>query len=331
MVRPLTANLPFLVTEYIEGGDLRRRMSAGKPMPVDRVRSLLLQIGEALEFLHGRGIIHRDLKPENVLLPTELLSKVGDFGLAVVQDSAGTLTRSGRGLGTVGYVSPEQQYGLKVDERADQYSLAALGYELLTGRRPLGRFLPPSRLNPALSPDLDAVILRGLAEEPRARYPSVREFVTAVERHLHSSRRSKIGLRLAVLAVVALWIMAAGMKAMVGRGSREDQAGASAGGQPVPSPGRPEAQPQELPPAKNQAEAAPSPAARSAEFKRLTELRAYRIWNEAGRPEGKSGRGRQGEELDRGREADRVRGQDAGLRDLGAAGTAHGPARGRCS
>ena len=76
---------------------------------------------------------------------------MGDFGLAVMQDNAGSLTRSGRGLGTVGYVSPEQQYGLKVDERADQYSLAALGYEFLTGRRPLGRFLPPSRLNPEAS------------------------------------------------------------------------------------------------------------------------------------------------------------------------------------
>ena len=93
------ANLPFLVTEYIEGGDLRRRMSAAKAMPVDRVRFLLIQIGEALESLHARGIIHRDLKPENVLMPTDLPCKVGDFGLAVVQDKAGSLTRSGRGLG----------------------------------------------------------------------------------------------------------------------------------------------------------------------------------------------------------------------------------------
>ena len=80
-------------------------------------------------------------------MPTDLECKVGDFGLAVMQDKAGLLTRSLRGLGTLGYVSPEQQYGLKVDERTDQYSLAALGYELLTGRRPLGRFLPPSRHN----------------------------------------------------------------------------------------------------------------------------------------------------------------------------------------
>ena len=80
------------------------------------------------------------------------------------------------GLGTVGYVSPEQQYGLKVDERTDQYSLAALCYELLTGRRPLGSFPPPSQLNPRLPAKLDAVILRGLAEEPKNRFASVREY-----------------------------------------------------------------------------------------------------------------------------------------------------------
>ena len=124
-------NLPFLVTEYIEAGDLRRRMSKGHAMPIDQVRSILTQVGKALEFLHSRGIIHRDLKPENILTPTEAECKVGDFGLAVMQDKAGLLTRSIRGLGTPGYVSPEQQYGLKIDERTDQYSLAALDLRAL--------------------------------------------------------------------------------------------------------------------------------------------------------------------------------------------------------
>ena len=84
-------------------------------------------------------------------MPTSSLVKVGDLGIAVLLDEAGVLTKSARGMGTVGYVSPEQQYGLKVDERTDQYSLAALAYELLTGRRPLGLFPPPSRLNRDLS------------------------------------------------------------------------------------------------------------------------------------------------------------------------------------
>ena len=122
-------------------------------------------------------------------MPTDSLVKVGDFGIAVLQDKAGLLTESVRGMGTVGYVSPEQQYGLKVDERTDQYSLAALCYELLTGRRPLGLFPPPSRLNPQLTRELDAVVLRGLAEEPKNRFPSVQEFVTAFDQALADSPR----------------------------------------------------------------------------------------------------------------------------------------------
>ena len=215
------ANLPFLVTEYIEGGDLRKHMSAGKPLPVERARLLLVQIAEALEFVHARGIIHRDLKPENVLLPTDVLCKVGDFGLAVAQDSAGSLTRPGRGLGTIGYVSPEQQYGLKVDERADQYSLAALAYELLTG--PRAGAVPAAVSAQQQAPcgarcDHPAGTRRG-AGAPR--YPSVREFMAAVERHLHAPPRGKPGLRLAAIVALLLLIMAAGMRAMVvglGRG-----------------------------------------------------------------------------------------------------------------
>src|SRR5271166_4397693 len=203
-------NLPFLVTEYIEAGDLRRRMSKGHAMPIDQVRSILTQVGKALEFLHGKGIIHRDLKPENILMPTDEECKVGDFGLAVMQDKAGLLTRSLRGLGTPGYVSPEQQYGLKIDERTDQYSLAALCYELLTGRRPLGAFSPPSALNPRLPVKLDAVILRGLAEEPKNRFGSVREYLDAFNQALNStSGRNRwpllalVGLLASLLALAA--------------------------------------------------------------------------------------------------------------------------------
>ena len=218
-------NLPFLVTEYIEEGDLRKRMSKGHAMPIDRVRSILSQVGKALEFLHGKGIIHRDLKPENILMPTDAECKVGDFGLAVMQDKAGLLTRSIRGLGTPGYVSPEQQYGLKIDERTDQYSLAALGYELLTGRRPLGQFLPPSRHNVQLPRELDLVILRGLAEEPRDRYPSVAAFLTAFEQSLTTSPRKGLGGRLAVTGLLVILLVVASAAAFVTFGPGKDARG----------------------------------------------------------------------------------------------------------
>ena len=176
--------LPYLVTEYIEAGDLRQRMSPGQSMPVEEVRAIVRQIGDALTHLHSKGILHRDLKPENILMPTGSLVKVGDFGIAVMQDKAGLLTQSIRGMGTVGYVSPEQQYGLKVDERTDEYSLAALCYELLSGRRPLGLFPAPSKVNSRLTGALDEVILRGLAEEPKNRFKNVGEFVAAFDQAL---------------------------------------------------------------------------------------------------------------------------------------------------
>ena len=181
--------------------------------------------GKALEFLHSRGIIHRDLKPENILTPTEAECKVGDFGLAVMQDKAGLLTRSIRGLGTPGYVSPEQQYGLKIDERTDQYSLAALTYELLTGRRPLGQFLPPSRHNVQLPRKLDLAILRGLAEEPRDRYPSVGAFLTAFEQSLTSSPRTGLGRRPAVTRLLIILLGVAGAAAFATFGPGKDAPG----------------------------------------------------------------------------------------------------------
>jgi len=274
--------LPFLVTEYIEEGDLRRRMSARQPMPVNWVRSIALQVGDALSFLHDKGILHRDLKPENILMPTDSLAKLGDFGFAVMQDQAGALTRSLRGMGTVGYVSPEQQYGLKVDERTDVYSLAALCYELLTGRRPLGLFPQPSRLNPRLSRTLDAVVLKGLAEEPKNRYPGIREYVTAFDEALAArSERARVLCR-ALAAVCVILLALAGVACVF---KIVPQKGAMSGPVRV-APGPPAIQAR----LEKKPEAAPAIApVRSRELSKLIELRAYAIWVKRGRPTGRAG------------------------------------------
>ena len=106
--------LPYLVTQYIEGGDLAgSARQPERPCRSASACSIVSQVGDALSHLHAKGILHRDLKPENILTPTDSLVKVGDFGIAVMRDKAGDLTESCLGLGTVGYVSPEQQYGLK--------------------------------------------------------------------------------------------------------------------------------------------------------------------------------------------------------------------------
>jgi eukaryotic-like serine/threonine-protein kinase len=282
--------LPFLVTEYIEAGDLRRRMTCGRAIPVGQVRTIVLQAGDALTHLHEKGILHRDLKPENILMPTDTLVKLGDFGIAVMQDKAGLLTQSLGGMGTVGYVSPEQQYGLKIDERTDQYSLAAVSYELLTGRRALGSFPPPSQLNRQLSRQLDTVVLRGLAEEPKDRYPTVREFVTAFDQALAAGPGKARLLPLAVAGLIAILLAAIGLKWIAGVGTVRDvpitpkrsavesavEDSTDANGVRPDDAGKP-----------------PEPTAkapeRSPEFQRLVEKRAYVIWVECGRPTGEAG------------------------------------------
>jgi eukaryotic-like serine/threonine-protein kinase len=288
------SGLPFLITEYIEGGDLRRFMTPGQPMPVDRARSILLQVGEALAYLHSKGILHRDLKPENILMPTDSLVKVGDLGIAVLQEEAGVLTRSLRGMGTVGYVSPEQQYGLKVDERTDQYSLAALSYELLTGRRPLGLFPPPSRSNPRLSRAVDAAILRGLSEEPKDRFPSVRDFVAALDRGLLAPPWRARKRFLALVASFAVLFSAAGLALVLGFGSNMGAGIEPGPAQPDPAqPDRATDRPAADPVPPRAGKAANEPGAMTAEpsreITRLVELRAYWIWDRSGRPTGPAG------------------------------------------
>ena len=222
-------------------------------------------------------------------MPTEAVCKVGDFGLAVMQDKAGMLTRSIRGLGTPGYVSPEQQYGLKIDERTDQYSLAALAYELLTGRRPLGQFLPPSRHNRQLPRELDLVVLRALAEEPRDRYPSVAAFLTAFERSLTTSPRRGLGGKLAVAGLLVILLVVASAAAFVTFGPGKGPAGLVPGWQHPGHGAQALLQPDHAPAEPKVAGAEPDPSVRSATFRKLTELRAYRIWHDVGRPTGKLG------------------------------------------
>jgi serine/threonine protein kinase len=255
-------------------------------MPIAQARSIALQVGDALTHLHSKGILHRDLKPENILVQSDSLVKVGDFGIAVMQDKAGLLTQSIRGLGTIGYVSPEQQYGLKVDERTDEYSLAAVCYELLTGRRPLGVFPAPSRLNPQLSRQLDRVVLRGLSEEPKNRFKSVQEFVTAFDQALAASSRRPRWLPVACAALIAFVLIIAGLEWIALPRAKRD-AGITPRGPvlaSVANPANPKSAKQDH--AAKPPDPAVKPPAQSPDLKRLVELRAYAIWVKRGRPRG---------------------------------------------
>jgi serine/threonine protein kinase len=275
---------PYLVMEYVEGGDLRRRMTPGEPAAVRQVRAIVGPVCEALACLHRQGILHRDLKPENILMHEETNPKVADFGIAVLRARVGSLTQTGIGLGTVGYVAPEQQYCLKVDERADQYSLAAIAYELLTGEKSLGIFKPPSDHNPRLDARVDAVVMRALQDDPEARYPSVREFGAALDEALEglaTRRRGHSARLLSGLAGVGALLAVAVLVAtgyLPGPPSPRPPGGGVALGISAGSP--PEATgPRE-----------PDDPAFAEAQRKLVELRAYLSWIEQGRPRGDPGK-----------------------------------------
>jgi WD40 repeat protein len=177
----------YFALEFVEEGSLDRKL-AGMPQPSRPAAELVETIARAVHYAHQQGVLHRDLKPANVLISAERTPKVTDFGLAKLQGSPAGQTQTGAVLGTPSYMAPEQAQGRSRDigPGADVYALGAILYECLTGRPPFRAAtavdtlrqvvdqdpVPPSRLNPGVSRDLDTICLKCLHKEPRKRYPS---------------------------------------------------------------------------------------------------------------------------------------------------------------
>jgi serine/threonine protein kinase len=192
--------IPFLVMELLIGNDLRALLADTGRLELEHALAFLLPIASALAYAHDAGVIHRDLKPANIFLARDVrddvVPKLVDFGLskaAGIQDASPTLTEMV--AGTVLYMAPEQTLGMKFATAAsDQYSLAAILYESLTGRPPFtGTSLQtiierirsetperPTALASRLPKAIDAPILRALAREPQDRFANVREFARAL-------------------------------------------------------------------------------------------------------------------------------------------------------
>jgi serine/threonine protein kinase len=183
----------YVFMECVNGPGLEALMSGPQPPPKDLAISVLRQTAGALDYAHSQGIVHRDIKPANIMLHEGLQAKITDFGVAKVLSHE--MTQSGLVMGTPNYMSPEQAQGHMVDGRADQFSLAVVAYELLTGEKPFtGETLPalmfkivrdrptaPQRLNPTLAAEVEPVLLRGLAKNPDERFNSCVEFIRALE------------------------------------------------------------------------------------------------------------------------------------------------------
>ena len=191
--------VPFLVMELLEGRSLSQGMVPGQPFDPITAVHIVDQIAQALEAAHAHGIVHLDLKPDNVILVAidgrDDFVKVIDFGISRARWRAGVVDDAVV-TGTPEFMAPEQARGEgeEIDYRADQFSLGAVAYTLLTGREPfkgpdLATLLhqviyktpePPSELAPWLGPEVDAVIERAMSKQAADRYPGVRDFSEAL-------------------------------------------------------------------------------------------------------------------------------------------------------
>jgi serine/threonine-protein kinase len=186
--------LPFIVMEYVEGTNLRQLVAEGGLSQTEACR-VVDSVLTALEYSHRAGIVHRDIKPANIMITPGGQVKVMDFGIArAVSETSSTLQQTTAILGTAAYFSPEQAKGEAIDARTDLYSTSVLLYELLTGDVPFRgdtavavayqhvseRPKPPSERNPEVPPELDRVVLYGLAKDRSKRFQSASEFREAL-------------------------------------------------------------------------------------------------------------------------------------------------------
>ena len=189
----------FIVMEFMDGPTLRELIRGEGPLLPFRAAEIAAEIAGALDFAHRRGVIHRDVKPGNVLIAG--LVKVTDFGIAraATGDPQESLTQTGAVMGTAAYFSPEQAQGLELDGRSDVYSLGVVLYEMVTGRPPFvgdspvsiayqhvrETPVPPSRHNPDVPPQFEAVIMKAMAKNRTNRYPSAQDLRSDLLRFSH--------------------------------------------------------------------------------------------------------------------------------------------------
>src|SRR3954454_20222994 len=191
------AGVPFIAMRYVAGADLARRLTREGRLAPDIAVELIAQVGNGLDAIHAAGLIHRDVKPANVLLSggegTDH-AYITDFGVARNLATESSLTRTGRFVGTLDYVAPEQISGGAVDARVDVYALGCLFFKLLTGEVPFPRDGAAARLYahlndpppssslyaPEVSMALDDVVIRATSKPPDTRYFSAGGFGSAV-------------------------------------------------------------------------------------------------------------------------------------------------------
>src|SRR5258708_1570207 len=184
---------PYLVAEFAANGSLRDQLQRRQPkiLSVHEVITILTQVGQALQYVHEQSIVHRDLKPENILFNAKGQALLADFGIAVFLET--TKTKNVNVIGSPLYMAPEQFDGF-ISRRSDQYSLACIAYELLTGTPPFVATHPLalgmkhqleqprhlSEINANVPPHIEDAILKALSKKRDDRYPDISSFIAAM-------------------------------------------------------------------------------------------------------------------------------------------------------
>jgi len=196
--------VPWIAMRYVAGSDLGRRLVQATRLEPEHAVALISQVGNGLDAIHAAGLVHRDVKPANVLLSGEPGSEhayITDFGVARNVATESGLTQTGRFVGTLDYVAPEQISGETIDARVDVYALGCLLYKLLVGEVPFPREGEAARLYahlhdpppapslyvPSLSMALDDVVIRAMSKSPQDRYPSAGDLGRAAKAALSGS------------------------------------------------------------------------------------------------------------------------------------------------
>ncbi|MEM9954664.1 MAG: protein kinase [Chloroflexota bacterium] len=196
----------YLVMQYVDGGTLEDLIELG-PMNVPKVEKLVRSIASGLDYAHGKGVIHRDIKPGNILLQDNH-PLLADFGMVKMVSGDANLTGTSI-VGTPSYMAPEQGQGLDVDQRVDVYALAAMTYEMLTGKQPFSGATPMQmilahindqvpdvrELRPDINENVSNVIKRGMAKQPDLRHTSAGDFAEALSRAIHTNDDSLLSVQ----------------------------------------------------------------------------------------------------------------------------------------